>query len=68
MLSCIARVAKVCGYSNIKILIPKQMLQKLPIVFAQAGNTFENLLIKLDKLYILCIKQKKLLKKYITTY
>ena len=44
MLSCIACVAKVCGYSNTKILIPKQMLQKSPIVFAQAGNTFENLL------------------------
>ena len=44
MLSCIARVAKVCDYSNIKILIRKQMIQKLPIVFAQAGNTSENLL------------------------
>ena len=40
------------------------MLQKLPIALAQekAGNTSENLLNKSDKLYILCIKQKKLLK------
>ena len=44
MLSCIACVAKVCDHSNIKILIPKQMIQKLPIVFAQADNTSENLL------------------------
>ena len=42
------------------------MLQKLPIAIAQVkpGNTFENLLNK-HKLYIFCIKQNKLLKKYI---
>ena len=43
------------------------MLQRLPIVLAQvnAGNASDNLLIKSDKLYTLCIKQKKLLKKYL---
>ena len=44
--------------SNLKILTPKQVLQRLPIALAQvkAGNTS----------YILCIKQIKLLKKYVT--
>ena len=52
---------------GLKILTPKQMLQGLPIALAQvkAVNTFENLLMKSDKLYILCIERKKLLKKYI---
>ena len=43
-----ARVArgKVSDNSNLKILTPKQMLQRLPIALAQvkAGNTSENLL------------------------
>ena len=48
--------------SNHKMLIHKQMLQKLPISRAQvkAGNKSENLL---NKKYILCIKQKKTTKK-----
>ena len=43
------------------------MLQRLPIALAQVktDNTSENLM-KLDKSYILCIEQKKLLKKYST--
>ena len=50
------------------MLTSKQMLQKLPITFAQvkAGNKSENLLNELttsEKSYILCIEQKKLLKK-----
>ena len=49
---------------QLKILTPKQMLQRLSISLAQvkAGNTYENLLNELDKSHILCIKQKKLLK------
>ena len=49
-----------------KILSPEQVLQRLPIALAQekAGNTSENL--KSDKLYILFIEKKKLLKKYTT--
>ena len=45
---------------NLKILTPKQMLQRLPIAIAQAkeGNTSENLQMKSDKSYILCIEQK----------
>ena len=54
MLACLARVAlvanvynrKVSDYSNLKIISPKQMLQRLPIAHDQVkvGNTSENLL------------------------
>ena len=45
---------------EVKILSPKQMLQRLPVALAQvkAGNTYKS--------YILCIEKKKLLKVYIT--
>ena len=61
---------KVSGCLCLKILTPKQMLQRLLIALAhiKAGNTSENLLNEVFvKSYILCIEQKKLLKKYITT-
>ena len=67
------RMVLVAKYKSIhgeglKILTPKQMLQRLPIALAQikAGNASENLLNELENLYILCIEQKKLLKKYTT--
>ena len=43
------------------------MLQRLPIALTQvkAGNTFEHLLNEI-KSYIICIEQKKILKKYTT--
>ena len=43
------------------------MLQRLPMVPTQeeAGNTSENLLNESIQSYILCIEQKKSLKKYI---
>ena len=51
---------------GIKILTPKQILQRLPIALAQVkpGNTSENLLneirqIKKKKKNVLCIKKKK---------
>ena len=52
-----------------KILTPKQMLQRSPIALAQAkaGNNSKSLLNETHKLFILCINQKKLLKKYIIT-
>ena len=52
---------------GLRILTPKHMLQRLPIALAQVktDNTSENLM-KLDKSYILCIEQKKLLKKHST--
>ena len=55
--------------SKLKILTPKQMPQRLLISLAQvkASKNSENVLMKSDKLFILCISQKKLLKKYTIT-
>ena len=36
MSACIAQVAKVSDDSNLKILSPKQIIQRLPIALAQA--------------------------------
>ena len=46
---------------GLKILTPKQMLQRLPIALAQvkAGNNSESLLMKLGKSYIFCINLNK---------
>ena len=51
------------------MLTPKQMLQRLPIALAQikAGNNPESLLNEISTLFILCINQNKLPKKYLTT-
>ena len=45
---------------RIKVLMPKQMLQRLSIVFAQVktGNTLENLLNKIRQIIYSCINQK----------
>ena len=69
----ILRTRKQTQEKGIKILTPKQMLQRLPTALAiiNAGNTSENLLheiqqIKCTELCMdLCNKEKKLLKKYI---
>ena len=55
--------------SDFKILTTKQILERLPIALAQikAGNNSESLLIRSSQLFTLCINQKKLPKKYITT-
>ena len=52
----------------LKILVPKEMLQRLPVALAQvkAGNASEKLLNEIRQICILCIEKKKLLKKYIT--
>ena len=49
---------------GLKILAPNQMLKRLPIALAQtkAGNNSESLIKKSDKLFIICIDQKQLLK------
>ena len=49
--------------TGLKVLTPKQMLQRLPVALAQikAGNNSESIL----KLFTLCINQNELLKKYI---
>ena len=66
--SDLAPVAKVFDHTQLKIITLKQMLQRLPIALVQIkpGNTSENLQNELRQPYILCIEQKKLLKKYIT--
>ena len=53
---------------ELKILTPKQMLQRLTIALAQvkAGAKSENLLNEIFQIYMLCIGQKKLLKTYTT--
>ena len=54
-------------HSKLKILTPKQMLQRLPIALAQvkAGNNSESLLNEIRQIH--CINQNKSLKKYIIT-
>ena len=50
---------------GIKILTPKKMLQRLQIAFAQvkAGNTSENLLIKIRKIIYFFHREKEVSKK-----
>ena len=54
---------------NNKLLAPKQMLQRLPITYAQvkAGNTSGNLLNKIRQIIYSFYRKKILLKKYTTT-
>ena len=55
--------------TGLKILTSKQMLQRLPIALAQikAGIIQKVYLMKLGRLFTLCINQTKLPKKYIIT-
>ena len=57
------------GRTGLKILRPKQMLQRLSIALARVktGNNSQNLLNEIDKFFVLCIDQTKLLKKYTVT-
>ena len=50
--------------TGLKILASNQMFKRLPIALAQikAGNNSESLLNESDKLFIICIDQKQLLK------
>ena len=54
---------------GLKILTPKQMLQRLPISLAQvkAGNNSESLVNEIRNLFILCINRNKSLKEYTIT-
>ena len=68
--ACIVKVSncKAFDHKRIKILAPKQILQRLTIALAQvkAGNTSENFINKIRQIiYSLC-QEKKLLKKCIT--
>ena len=53
--------------TGLKVLTPKQMIQRLPIAPAQvkAGNNLEGLLNEIRQIVTLCINQNKSLKKYI---
>ena len=54
---------------GLKILTPKQILQRLPIALAQveAGNTSENLLNEIKQIIYSLYREKEVTKKYITT-
>ena len=62
----LARISKVSDRWHLKILVPKQILQRLQIALVQvkAGKTSKNLLNKIRQI-IYSTVQKKLLKKYI---
>ena len=49
--------------TGLKLLTPKKMLQRLPI----ADNNSQSLSNEIRQFFIICINQKKLLKKYIIT-
>ena len=55
--------------TGLKILMPEQMLQRLPIAPAQikAGNNSENLLNEIRQIAYSLYQSKKLLKKYTIT-
>ena len=63
------KLAKEQEGTGLKILTSSQMLKRLPIALAQVktGNNSESLLNEIRHIFILCIDQKKLLKKYTTT-
>ena len=55
---------KVSDHSNLKILSPKQILQRLPIALAKvkAGNTSENLLNEIKKILYYLYRAKEITK------
>ena len=63
----VARVAKLSDNSNLKMLTPRQMLQRLPITLAQvkAGNTSENLLNEIRRIIYSLYWAKEITKKSI---
>ena len=64
MLACVSRVADIFDPNSLKIITPKQMLQRLPIALAQVkvGNTSEKLYNKTKQLTYFFYQAKKLLK------
>ena len=55
--------------TGLKILTPKQMLQRLPIALAQvkAGNNSESLLNEIRQIVYSLYQAKQIIKKYTTT-
>ena len=66
MSAAVAR-SNVSDYSNLKILCPKQMLQRLPIALVQtkAGNKSESLLNEIRKIICSLNQAKEITKKSI---
>ena len=66
--SVLACLAKVFDRMQIKILTPKQTIERLPIALAQvkAGNTSESLLNEIREIIYSLYQAKKVTKKYIT--
>ena len=54
---------------GLKILTPKQMLQRLPIAFAQikAGNNSQSLLNEIGQIVYSLYQSKEITKKYVIT-
>ena len=54
------------GHSKLKVLTPKQMLQRLPIALAQvkAGNNSESLLNEIRQIVYSLYQSKRITKKY----
>ena len=63
ILARMSRLAKVSDHSYLKILTPKQMLQRLAIALEQekAGNTFENLLNKVRQMVYFLHRAKEII-------
>ena len=61
--------AKATKGTGLKILTPKQMLQRLPIALAQvkASNNSENLLNEIRQIFYSLYQSKEITKKYTTT-
>ena len=64
MLAHVARVAEASDHSNIKILSPKQILQRLIIALGQVqtGNTYENLLNEIRQIIHSLYREKEITK------
>ena len=65
--SDLAGIAKVFDRSHLKILTPKQMLERLSIALAQleAGNKSENLLNEIHQIIYYLHRAREVTKKYI---
>ena len=65
MLECVPFLAKVSDHSNIKILSPKQMLQRLRVAPTQvkAGNTSERLLTENRQIIYSLYREKEVTQK-----
>ena len=61
LLHCLVCVVKVSDHWNLKIWIPRQMLQRLPVALApvKAGNTIQKFFKWNQKYHIFCVFGKR---------